>query len=228
MSNQARAVVELLAALEDALLRHGRSEAVNTLLMKMRALRAAQPQVQSLSPHMPDHLCIDFRGVYDHLPSSLFTVSSALKEAEPHLYWKADDASGAGYYQSGEDIGESYAQGNMCCPLIGPTGSFIESEDLLFVLFFLKPKTLYRDHCHKASEVYFNLTGPAGFRLDDRDWSDRPGDSVIWNRSWSVHATRVYQMPFLAAVAWIADIDSTIQVTARDDWHVLETELQQC
>jgi cupin superfamily acireductone dioxygenase involved in methionine salvage len=93
-------------------------------------------------------------------------------------------------------------------------------------LFFLQPCTLYRDHIHQASEVYFNLSGPCGFRLGDEDWVDYPGDSIIWNPPSRPHATRVYQTPFLSAVSWVSHLESVCRVIPRDDWQMLEAKLE--
>jgi len=73
--------------------------------------------------------------------------------------------------------------------------------------------------------MYFNLTGPCGFRLGNDDWVDYPGDSLVWNRPWDVHATRVYQVPFLGVVSWVGNINGLCRVVPRDDWQALESQL---
>ena len=113
----------------------------------------------------------------------------------------------------------------MICTLVGPENSFFYSNDLFICLFFLQSQTLYRDHMHEASEMYFNLTGPCGFRLGEVDWVDYPGDSLIWNRPWDAHATRVYQAPFLSVVSWVGNINGLCRVIPRDDWPALERQL---
>ena len=70
--------------------------------------------------------------------------------------------------------------------------------------------------------MYFNLSGPCGFRLGDQDWVDYAGDSVIWNPPLVPHATRIYETPFLSAVSWASDIDGLSRVVHRDDWQTIE------
>ena len=74
--------------------------------------------------------------------------------------------------------------------------------------------------------MYFNLTGPCGFRLGDEGWVDYRADSVTWNPSSRPHATRVYGTPSLSAVSWVSDLDNVCRVVPRDDWHGLEAQLQ--
>jgi hypothetical protein len=92
-------------------------------------------------------------------------------------------------------------------------------------LFFLQPYTFYRDHDHEASEMYFNLTGPHGFRFDVNGWSDYPADSIIWNAPRLPHATRVYNIPFLCLFAWVGNLECLCRVVEADDWAQLEDEL---
>ena len=139
--------------------------------------------------------------------------------------WRADTGDDDSYYEQGLDIGLSFREGNLVCPLVGPANSLVFSKDLFFSLFFLKSRTLYRDHVHQASEMYFNLSGPCGFRLGDQDWVDYAGDSVIWNPPLVPHATRVYETPFLSAVSWASDLDGLCRVVHRDDWQTIENQL---
>lgn len=162
-------------------------------------------------------------GAYSGFPQD---SPQALSAAAPTLNWNVETDSSAGYYEAGVDVGQSFLDGNLVCRLVGPGECFFFSENLFLSLFFLKPRTLYRDHAHQASEMYFNLTGPCGFRLGDEDWVDYPGDSVIWNLPSRPHATRIYGIPFLSAVSWVSDLDSVCRVVPRDDWQGLEAQLQ--
>ena len=113
----------------------------------------------------------------------------------------------------------------MNCTLVGKKGGFFQSDRLFMGMFFLQPYTFYRDHHHEPSEMYFNLTGPHGFRFDVNGWSDYPADSIIWNKPWLPHATRVYDIPFLTVFVWIDDLDGLVQIVNASDWVELENEL---
>jgi len=221
-------VIELLRVLAGELSHRADIDAARTTTQAINKAIEPGVSINRLTPKVPSHLKEDFDQVFAHIPEELSGVSSALAAAKPFLPWKADDSSGEGYYEGGADVGRSYSEGNMCCPLIGPKNSLIHSDAFLMVLFFLKLRTLYRDHVHAASEIYFNLTGPHGFRLAGKDWAQYPAGSVIWNKPWGEHATRVSSTPFLAAVSWLTDIDCAIKVTPKDDWAELEKELQRC
>ena len=100
---------------------------------------------------------------------TLNAVAEALSQAGPYLDWRADIGDDDSYYGKGSDVGLSFREGNLVCPLVGPANSLVFSKDLFFSLFFFKSRTLYREHLHQASEMYFNLSGPCGFRLGDQD-----------------------------------------------------------
>ena len=219
-------ITSLIRAIHDALQSREQLDGVQQTITRLSALNLDGEKPLPLPPRMPRHFESELKAVVDHIPASLRTVAEAFSAAAPTLNWNAEAGSRAGYYEAGADVGQSFLDGNLVCRLVGPGESFFFSEDLFLSLFFLKPRTLYRDHAHQASEMYFNLTGPCGFRLGDEDWVDYPGDSVIWNPPSRPHATRVYGIPFLSAVSWVSDLDSVCRVVPRDDWQELEAQLQ--
>jgi hypothetical protein len=222
---QADKVIALICALRDALGARNHLEIVQQTVSRLSALDLDGMEAASLPPHTPSHFASELKLAIDHVPESLKAVADAVSEAAPCLNWKADTGSSDGYYEQGSDVGQSYREGNLICRLVGPTKSFVFSQDFSLYLFFLRSRTLYRDHAHQASEMYFNLSGPCGFRLGGEDWVDYPADSVIWNPPSRSHATRVYQTPFLSVVSWVSDLDSICRVIPRDDWSRLEDEL---
>ncbi len=219
-------VIALIFAIRDALQSREQLEAVRQTISRLSALNLDPKTMLPLPPRTPSDFQSDLKAVVGHIPTSLKTVANAFSEAAPYLNWNADTDGSDGYYEAGSDLGQSYLEGNLSCRLVGPANSFIFSEDLYLYLFFLKPRTLYRDHVHQASEMYFNLSGPCGFRLGDEDWVDYSGDSIIWNPPSRPHATRVYQTPFLSAVSWVSHLDSVCRVIPRDDWPMLEAKLE--
>ena len=219
-------VTALIRVIYDALQSREQLEGVQQTISRLSALNLDGEKCLPLPPETPLHCQSELKAVVDHIPASLKTIADAFSAAAPYLNWNAETGSRAGYYEAGADVGQSFLDGNLVCRLVGPGDSFFFSEDLFLSLFFLKPRTLYRDHTHQASEMYFNLTGPSGFRLGDEGWVDYPADSVIWNPPSRSHATRVYETPFLSAVSWVSDLDSVCRVVPRDDWQELEAQLQ--
>ena len=219
-------ISSLIRAIHDALQSSEQLDGVQQTISRLDALDLDDHRYSPLPPQIPLHFEGELKTAMEHIPASLKTVAQALSAAAPTLNWNAEADSSAGYYEAGADVGQSFLDGNLVCRLVGPGESFFFSEHLFLSLFFLKPRTLYRDHAHQASEMYFNLTGPCGFRLGDEDWVDYPGDSVIWNPPSRPHATRVYGIPFLSAVSWVSDLESVCRVVPRADWQRLEAQLQ--
>ena len=222
MENQANQVAQLLTEIHCALETRTTIPVVQQTLDKLSLLNFESSPVPALAPQMPAQFEAGLDLAVENIPASLDLLTQALKGAKPYLYWQPD---GGQFYEEGSDVGCSYREGNMICTLVGPENSFFYSNDLFIGLFFLQSQTLYRDHMHEASEMYFNLTGPCGFRLGEADWADYPGDSLVWNRPWDVHATRVYQAPFLSVVSWVDNINGLCRVAPRDDWLALEDKL---
>ena len=222
MENQANQVAQLLTEIRCALEKRTKYRVVQQTLDKLSLLNLESSPVRALVPQMPAQFEAGLDLAVENIPTSLDLLTQALRRARSCLYWQPD---GGQFYEEASDVGRSYREGNMICTLVGPVNSCFYSNDLFICLFFLQPQTLYRDHVHEASEMYFNLTGPCGFRLGNDDWVDYPGDSLVWNRPWAAHATRVYQAPFLSVVSWVGNINGLCRVVPRDDWLALENKL---
>jgi hypothetical protein len=173
-------------------------------------------------PSMPDVFVNDLDVAIKHMPPQLSALASAIDASKHIVQWNRDLGQ---FYEKDADVGGSYRNGNMNCILIGSQNGFFHSDKLFMGLFFLQPYTFYRDRDHEASEMYFNLTGPHGFRFDVNGWSDYPADSIVWNTPWLPHATRVYDLPFLCLFVWVGSIGGLCRVADADDWTQLEKEL---
>ena len=173
-------------------------------------------------PSMPDIFANDLDDAIENMPPQLSALASAIDTSKHIIQWNQDLGQ---FYEKDADVGDSYRNRNMNCILIGPKNGFFHSDKLIMGLFFLRPRTFYRDHDHEASEMYFNLTGPHGFRFDVNGWSDYPADSIIWNTPWLPHATRVYDLPFLCLFVWVGNLQGLCRVVEADDWTQLEKEL---
>ena len=173
-------------------------------------------------PSMPDIFANDLDDAIENMPPQLSALASAIDASKHIIQWNRDLGQ---FYEKDADVGGSYRNGNMNCILIGSQNGFFHSDKLFMGLFFLQPYTFYRDHDHEASEMYFNLTGPHGFRFDVNGWSDYPADSIIWNTPWLPHATRVYDLPFLCLFGWVGNLVGLCRVVEADDWTQLEKEL---
>ena len=156
------------------------------------------------------------------IPHRLSRLADGLKHALPQLQWRVD---GGIYYDLTANIGDGFRNGNMHCELIGPDGSAFHHDDFTLGLFLLTPRVLYRDHSHRAPELYLPLMEPTGWRFADRDWQEVLAGTVIWNVPETSHAIRVYDTPFLSIYSWTRDVRSKCRVVERADWRELEAAL---
>ena len=220
--NSDHPVLDLISEITSALtVRQGPLIVEQTLSCLAEMNLTAESMLQP-DPSMPGVFANDLNVAIKHMPPQLSALASAIDASKHIVQWNRDLGQ---FYEKDADVGGSYRNGNMNCILIGSQNGFFHSDKLFMGLFFLQPYTFYRDHDHEASEMYFNLTGPHGFRFDVNGWSDYPADSIIWNTPWLPHATRVYDLPFLCLFVWVGSLGGLCRVADADDWTQLEKEL---
>ena len=130
-------VIALICALRDALSARDQLEVVQQTVSRLSALDLDGTQAEPLPPRTPSHFQSELKLTIDHIPDSLKAVADGLSQALPYLNWKADTGSSDGYYETGSDVGQSFRDGNLVCRLVGPSNSFVFSEELFLSLFFL-------------------------------------------------------------------------------------------
>ena len=158
-------------------------------------------------------------GITDPL---LQPLAEQIRRARNQLTWRIDYGL---FYPEEADVGQAYLDGNMHSELIGPNGCVFHDDDFSLGLFMLPPATLYRDHDHAAPELYYNLTGPCGWRFDKGIWQDFGAGSLVWNPEGLAHAMRTYEQPFLSVYSWTGNVDSLCRVVLADDWQEIEAQL---
>ena len=215
-------VVNLIAEITHALSARQSSGIVGQTLNCLADVDLTTGSMLQLDPSIPDGFADALDVAITHIPPQLSALASAIDASKGSIQWNRDLGQ---FYVRDADVGDSYRNNNMNCTLVGKKDGFFQSDRLFMGMFFLQPYTFYRDHNHEPSEMYFNLTGPHGFRFDVNGWSDYPADSIIWNKPWLPHATRVYDIPFLTVFVWIDDLDGLVQIVNASDWVELENEL---
>ena len=178
--------------------------------------------IKACTSGVPKHenlLCSAISKIPD---TPFFKLKSALMAGYTELQWRIDEGE---FYAKGADVGDGYRRGNLHALLVGPEDCPFVANDFLLGFFLLSPNTLYRDHKHLAPELYVPLTGPSGWRFDQGAWEDHIAGSAIYNPPNIVHATRVYETPFLALFGWSQDIGSACEVVFADDWEKIEATL---
>jgi len=220
--NSHHLVLNLIAEITSALTERQGPLIVEQTLNYLAEMDLSTESMLQPDPSMPAKFANDLDVAIKHIPLQLSALASAIDTSKHIIQWNQDLGQ---FYEKDADVGDSYRNRNMNCILIGPQNGFFHSDKLFMGLFFLRPRTFYRDHDHEASEMYFNLTGPHGFRFDMSGWSDYPADSIVWNTPWLPHATRVYDVPLLTVFAWVENVDCLCRVVHTDDWVQLENEL---
>jgi len=142
-------------------------------------------------------------------------LATAIEAAAPLLRWVT-------YPYEGQNIGERFPQQHAFATLIGEYGPY-KAPDFDLGLFLIAPHTFYRDHHHKAPELYAPLTGPHGWRFaPDAPMEQLAADVPVWNPSYRHHATLVGDVPFLAFYCWTRDVNEGAQVIHCSDWKKIE------
>ncbi len=93
------------------------------------------------------------------------------------------------------------------CEIIGPTGQ-ITHATVRAGLLFQASDIIYPRHSHAAEEVYFPLTGPVDWQIENANWRQKEAGSFIHHMPYQPHAIRTGRTPLLAIWAWSGDIDS--------------------
>jgi len=146
------------------------------------------------------------------------SLAKAIRQAVPHLQWITYDQ-----YPAAE-IGPDFPKGHAYAALIGETGAPIQSDDWDMGIFLIAPNVLYRDHRHKAPELYAPLTGPHGWRFaPDAALSIFPAHQPVWNEPFAHHMTKVGPTPFLCFYIWTRDVNTPAEVLPGSDWAALES-----
>lgn len=179
----------------------------------------AASRLQDFKPRRPRENAV----VAAHLPAAL----AALRSSEPHLAegiatvapllgWTTYDV------YPRELIGTDFADGHAFGSVIGE-GAPLPVADYDFGLFLIAPHVLYRDHAHKAPELYAPLTGPHGWRFGPGlPLEIRPAHQPVWNEPYRPHLTKIGPTPFLCLFCWTRDVDVPAAVLPADDWTALE------
>lgn len=145
-------------------------------------------------------------------------LARAVSAARHRLAWRSYEA----YDPSG--IGARFPLAHAFVDLVGPEAG-LGAGDFELGLFLIAPRTFYRDHRHKAAELYVPLTGPTRWRFGDKDWLTRQAHEPVWNESMQIHATLVEECFFLCIYAWTSDVNSPAETVPADDWSAIEAVL---
>ena len=106
----------------------------------------------------------------------------------------------------------------MNCELIGPTLGAFRSNGLRLGLFLLEENIFYKDHKHKAAELYLNLTNGTQWRFGDLIWENKQAGSIVFNKPYDIHAMKVGSKPFLSIWCWPTSSGEKCILVPQTDW----------
>lgn len=151
-----------------------------------------------------------------HVTAGSRHLTAALAAAAPYLRWTSYDA----YPRS--HIGTDFADGHAFASIAGEDAP-LKIDDFELGVFLIAPHVLYRDHCHRAPELYLPLTGPHGWRFaPDRSLIIKGAGEPVWNRRLQPHLIKVGSVPFLSLFVWTRDVNEPARVLPAADWAALE------
>ena len=125
-------------------------------------------------------------------------LCQAILQSGANLSWRSP-----GFGKIPDDIANQMA----VCEIIGPTGQIKHAAVRTGILFQASNIT-YPRHSHAAEEIYFPLTGPVDWQIDDTDWCKQEAGSFIHHLPYQPHAIRTGKAPLLTIWGWSGDIDS--------------------
>jgi hypothetical protein len=201
---------------------HNEGPGVDLILRKLARMDFFQSEACDVSGQSIRHNKILDEAVAGIVTPSLSNIAVCLAACKADLFWCED---GSQFYLPGADLGEGYNKCNLHTVLVGPKSSGFYAQDFMLGMFMLGPWTFYRDHRHDAPELYLNLSENSGWRFNFGEWHDCSAGSLVWNEKGKIHATRVYDKPFIAVFAWLANVNSKCQVVFSEDWSQIEQDL---
>ena len=223
MNTKQQCIYQLIQSIISYLEQHeAQSSGASLILKKLAQMDLTPESMCDVAPQGTRHDLTLNEAIAGISAPALNNIATSLHQAKAHLVWREDQGK---YYQSGADLGEGYRRCNLHSLLIGPGACGFEHPDFNLGIFMLGSNTLYRDHRHAAPELYLNLSKRSGWRLRGGDWQDYAAGSLIWNASGEVHATRVYEQPFISVFVWLKDVHEPCEVVVMDDWDEIEKAL---
>ena len=194
------------------------------LIQKIDDVHIEQTTLSQSSNIQSEHEKMLRTAIEEATDPSILDIVRDIKACLSDVNWKQDKSE---FYPTGSEVGKRYTESNLHAQLIGPNGSVAKSEDFMLGLFILGPWTLYRDHSHKAPELYLNLSKYSDWRFNFGPWQRFGAGSLIWNPSKQVHATLVSEKPFLSIFAWLGHVNCLCKVHQSEDHNQIEQQLLQ-
>ena len=139
---------------------------------------------------------------FDDIDPPLFHVQmdlcKAISRSSANLSWRRP-----GFGRIPDDIASQMA----VCEIIGPTGQ-IKHATVRAGLLFQASDITYPRHSHAAEEIYFPLTGPVDWQIENTNWCQKEAGNFIHHLPYQPHAIRTGKTPLLTIWAWSGDIGS--------------------
>jgi hypothetical protein len=189
----------LIEAIANGLERRRREPGVSEVLGRLSAQDISEStHREPAAIHLP--ACRHLPALLGELMVVESTLAAAIAANEDALEWRQNPN------YSDETMGQAgYMDNYAYAEIIGPSGPFA-GDNFLLGLMILGPHLHYRDHFHRAPELYWMLTGPSEWRSGIGDFAVRAAGETIWHPPLVPHATRTGEVPLLTVWAWTGDV----------------------
>ena len=198
------------------------SNGSDALLQKIAGLDTNQLAFNENSNEQVNHEKVLLNAISQAIDPCVAEVLKNLHACLKDLTWREDNFE---FYLKGSDLGRRYRESNLHAQIIGPNGDLFQTDEFMVGFFHLGPWTLYKDHSHAAPELYLNLSDGSEWRFNFGAWCKLGAGSLVWNPSKQIHATSVFETPFLSVFAWMSDINCLCEVCASNDHNQIEGRL---
>ena len=141
---------------------------------------------------------LKFDGIESCLSHMYMDLCEVILHSTTYLSWRCP-----GFGKIPDEVASRMA----VCEIIGPNGE-VKHETVRTGLLFQAPDVTYPRHSHAAEEIYFPLTGPVDWQIDDAKWRQKEAGSFVHHLPYQVHAIRTGKTPLLTIWGWSGDIGS--------------------
>jgi len=176
----------------------------DTLLDEVRSAYLGQPDARRFAPFpddiTPQPVTAMQRPCAAHFmdgpvapDSPYLALHSAMKDASPHMSWRAT--------YEGTDIGDDFMERFGCFCIVGNNAPFASAALWAFMT-YMPPGLDYPRHHHPAEELYLIVSGRADFMRDGAAPETLEAGSCVYHASNQPHAMRTTDQPALCLVFW--------------------------
>ena len=137
-----------------------------------------------------------YQGINQQLAQNYSGLHLDIQRAMPYLVWRRP-----GFGRIPDRIATQMA----VCEIVGPTGQS-KHQSVRAGLLFQGADMTYPRHSHAAEEIYFLLSGPVDWQINDANWHEQGSGDFVHHLPYQPHTIRTGTTPLLALWGWVGNI----------------------